>query len=437
MPGDKPPRPQVNPIRTSLVDSGWEAAPPAPREPVESITEVDDLLEDVEAPPPPVAARLPPVPLPPPRMPAPPVEPVMYEAHAPPEPAAYAPPEPAPAPYVPPPPAAFAPPEPAAYVPAEPAAYAPPEPAAYAAPEPAVYAPPSQQAAYAPLDSPPSSRTAPARKSSMPVVALVVAGVGAVVFGIVGFLVGRSEHTPAAAPMASVATAPVSASAAPEPSAAPPPPPPVPTTELEKAAAGDHDALATLDARDPAVRSVEEALALSAGQASERHHELDALAAEVEKDPAKLADHDVRDKLVKFARDLETYRDAQKIIAALPGADGPDILYEVWTGTTKHTPATELAESLVQAKGVREHASPALSLALDLRAPESCAVAKKLLASAPATGDRRSVHLLLRLVSKRGCGPAKRDDCYPCLRADKNAIIDAVKAVRDKPGPKF
>ncbi len=315
-------------------------------------------------------------------------------------------------------------------------------------PEPVAYAPMSGSAAPAPpapesapyalAPEPPASGIP--QRAPFPMIALAVAGIGAVAFGVVGFVVGRSGKAPVApAPIAS-ATVADAASAAPAPSAAPPPAkvaPPVPTTVLAKAAAGEHDALAELEARDPAARDVDEALAISAGHTSALRQEVEALGSLIQKDATKLSDHDVRDKLVRYARDGETYRDAQRVIAAIPGSDGPDLLYEVWTGTPRHTPATALAESLVFAKGVREHASPALSLALDLRAPASCDAAKKLVAAAADTGDRRSLHLLLRLESKRGCGAGKRDDCYPCLRADKHAITDAVKAVQKKPGPRF
>ncbi|MEB2313087.1 MAG: hypothetical protein OZ928_14650, partial [Polyangiaceae bacterium] len=262
--------------------------------------------------------------------------------------------------------------------------------------------------------------------------ALVGAGVFALGLGVLGFVLGRAGRTPEHAPLAAArvsANAPVAG--APTPSAAPP----VPTTLLERAAAGDNEALGDLEARAPTERSTDEALALAAGRATERLGDLAALGKTIRDEPEKLADRATRQKLIAAARDGASYREAQRIFASLPGSEGADLLYEVWTGTRQRTPATELAESLVWSKEVRGRASPALALALELRAPTSCEDAQKLLAKALELGDRRAVPLLVRLTVKRGCGESKREDCYPCLRADKNAVADAVKAARGRPPP--
>ena len=57
-------------------------------------------------------------------------------------------------------------------------------------------------------------------------------------------------------------------------------------------------------------------------------------------------------------------------------------------------------------------------------------------------GDKRSRHLLAKLLQKRGCGDTKKDDCYPCLRdldddKEKISVKDAIQAVTKRPGPKL
>jgi hypothetical protein len=84
-------------------------------------------------------------------------------------------------------------------------------------------------------------------------------------------------------------------------------------------------------------------------------------------------------------------------------------------------------------KDVRPKASPALAVALELREAETCEENLKLLAKATELGDKRSLAPIARLGRRTGCGPAKRDDCFACLRegdALKNALV-AVKKRRE------
>jgi hypothetical protein len=121
-------------------------------------------------------------------------------------------------------------------------------------------------------------------------------------------------------------------------------------------------------------------------------------------------------------------------LASLPGPRSADILYHTWVGTSQRTQTTELAEELIYVNEVRSKASPALAVALDLRRAATCEQVAEVLPKAIEHGDRRSLHLLGRLVNRRGCGKGKREDCYPCLR-DGDALADAIKAVRTREPP--
>jgi hypothetical protein len=110
-----------------------------------------------------------------------------------------------------------------------------------------------------------------------------------------------------------------------------------------------------------------------------------------------------------------------------------DLIYEAWTATKERSQATELARRLLYSADLRSKASPALAVALDLRAASTCEDYRSVLPRALTDGDRRSLVPLAKLVSRRGCGSNKTSDCFACLRGpgdDLAATINAVKARR-------
>lgn len=460
MPGDRPPRPKAAPVRTSFVDGGWEEGTdteveqPAP----------DVIAQDESVRPP--TGPLPPPPVPPDFVPAPP-EPARVEEGSvtevdtlleaidddvdatlatvrreqiehmlgapPPDASPYAAAVPqAPLPELGLPPAA-GPPQPVAPVPSLPDA--PPTPAAGRVD----VAPPQGHVdlRYAGEPAPPSSGRAPGGAPSrtvrvagaeiplwLPVVAVVVAAsIGSL---LLGFALGRGRR---AVDEAARAPSPALPSAGPAASATP-----AATSLVERASAGEPAAIKQLEARSEL--DVDAALALSRGRMMQRRNELEKIGRELQQKPALASDQGVSRGLISAARDPETAREALRIMATLPGAAGPDLLYETWTGTPRRTATTRLAEKLVYEKSVRARATPALAVALDLRKAQSCEENQKLLSAAKDYGDRRSLHLLALLQRRFGCGPHKRQDCYGCLR-DSDDLPDAIKAVRGRAAPKF
>jgi hypothetical protein len=241
---------------------------------------------------------------------------------------------------------------------------------------------------------------------------------------LMGLLV--SVKGPPARPTERIATS--SSAAVPQLSA----PAPAPVAEKKPA-----PRLAELSAKPLDSLSSKELVQLADGRAEEQRAAVKTLREKLETNPAALQEKAVQTQLLHFVGDAETSRDALSALAAASAPIGPDLLYEVWTGTTQRTDATDLARALVYSTDVRPKASPALGVALELRAAEKCESFKAILPKALKEGDRRALHLLLKLNAKRGCGPKKTDDCYACLRDDADELTATINAVKSRRPPSY
>lgn len=193
-------------------------------------------------------------------------------------------------------------------------------------------------------------------------------------------------------------------------------------------------ALPSLDALPPKMRAAE-VLEVAGKLAGRELARARALAAELDRDPTLAQDEKTQAEMRRLLDNPETSRHMLAVIAGIPGPVSADLLYEIWTGTVLRNETTDLARALLLSEDVRPKASPALSVSLDLRQAESCADNAKILPRAIEHGDRRALHLLIKLTRRYGCGANKREDCYPCLR-DSDAVDQAVKAVKNRREPK-
>lgn len=111
------------------------------------------------------------------------------------------------------------------------------------------------------------------------------------------------------------------------------------------------------------------------------------------------------------------------------GAAGADLLYTL--ATTQSTPkaAKDRAERALATDKVRGAASPALLIALDLRAEKSSCDRKKLFPRARDEGDARSLPFLTPMLATSGCGFLGTGDCLKCLggRQDLREAISAIQ----------
>jgi hypothetical protein len=195
-------------------------------------------------------------------------------------------------------------------------------------------------------------------------------------------------------------------------------------------------AVAALEQKKPGELGTEEVLTLADGKAEQALASARGLADRLAADPGLTKDPAILSELRTFAAAPETHRVALAAMARLPGPLSADLLYEVWTGTAEKSESTELARALLLGHDVRPKASPALAVALELRQAEGCEAHQQLIFKATELGDKRSLAPLAKLLRRTGCGPAKRDDCYPCLR-DGDALKNAIIAVKKRREPEL
>lgn len=125
---------------------------------------------------------------------------------------------------------------------------------------------------------------------------------------------------------------------------------------------------------------------------------------------------------------------ALDLMATRMGSVGPDLLYDLMLTSSK---LTERAAQMLADPQVIARESPALRIALELRAAPSCVAKKTLLERAARDGDRRAVDILqpLTVSPGKGCGFLGMGPCpAPCsgVVGDMRKAIEAIKARETK-----
>lgn len=117
------------------------------------------------------------------------------------------------------------------------------------------------------------------------------------------------------------------------------------------------------------------------------------------------------------------------------GPAGADLLWTVATTPSSPKSAKDRADRALATEKVRAAASPALLVALDLKAEKSSCDRKKLFPRARDDGDARSLPFLTPMLATSGCGFLGTGDCLKCLggRQDLREAISAIQG-RDKSG---
>jgi hypothetical protein len=214
-------------------------------------------------------------------------------------------------------------------------------------------------------------------------------------------------------------------------------PPPAPVTassaDLDAARAGGLVALGPLAQKFPNDVAVLKALMLAHASDKAGYSAAIGVARRLfEVAPATTTDVDVRRVLLLGANGPpDVAAQAFELIATRMGSVGPDLLFElVTTSSTAKHPKDRAAKQL-EDPAVRALASPALLVAIELRAALPCG-RKPLLARARENGDARSLSYLKPMLPTTGCGFFRRGDCYDCFanRAELKEAIAAIEARR-------
>jgi tetratricopeptide (TPR) repeat protein len=188
------------------------------------------------------------------------------------------------------------------------------------------------------------------------------------------------------------------------------------------------DAIAELEQRPSSQRSTEEWLALAQGRATLERYSgaIEAYQEAILRDPSVVNNPELAHNVWLAAGRAEVAEQALRFAARHLGSTGADLLYKVWVDLSKAvTPTTALAKELLQDPNVQKVASPALKVAIELRAAEDCAVRTQLLPRVMLYGDARAGRVLRRMQTEHAC-------------EEQSELIDATLAkLKDRPEPRF
>lgn len=247
------------------------------------------------------------------------------------------------------------------------------------------------------------------------------------------FFLGRGESSDQSELTSTSSLAP--SAALPRGEESPAPPPQVVDPELAKvieaAKLGSDPALYALEQRADAERSASEWQALIYAHLLRRDAEaaVDAWKRGLTRVPTLATDGQLLGILRHLADDERWAQTILPFAAEQLGEMGADFLFHVWAKTSLKTTATSLAYELLESAPVKKNWSHGLRVALELRGAETCEELLQVLSQVELYGDDRSLVPLRELEKTRGCGPQKREDCYPCLRSGgelKSALSQAL-----------
>ena len=213
---------------------------------------------------------------------------------------------------------------------------------------------------------------------------------------------------------------------------------------VERAAKGDQQALAALDAVPQKQKRIEDARALGKGfcVAGAWSACMTAYKNGVLAFPPLRQDSDLLTDVRRAALESSAYEEALRLAAHQLGEKGLDLLWDVWSATRQKPEFSAInrrVRQFLDDGAVREHATRELQLVFELERAEKrkrCGDAKGVLPKALEYGDDRLVPILDRMKVTRGCGFVSLGDCWGCLRGDTE-LAQVREAATGRPGPAF
>jgi serine/threonine-protein kinase len=118
---------------------------------------------------------------------------------------------------------------------------------------------------------------------------------------------------------------------------------------------------------------------------------------------------------------------AMALLEGPMGEQGIDLLLE---NANRAGPAKAKINQALAKPSVREHASSAAKVVLDLREAGTCEAKHSLLPAATKNGDKRAL-VILKAIPTGKCGFFGLNECNPCLRKD-NQLRDAISAIESR-----
>jgi hypothetical protein len=211
-----------------------------------------------------------------------------------------------------------------------------------------------------------------------------------------------------------------------------------PTTLLERAEAGDGEALFKITNMAPGDRTSALTLALEAGYRAQKLNEFNEFSKGLQTPPSDIGPA-LAARLIAYATSPETMLPTFALLSEWTGSRGPDVMYAIWekapggAGGSSRA-AQQLAQQLLRSADQRAKATAALNTAVDLRAATSCDDYLAVLPAVVRSGDQRCSSTLRSLKHTDGCGDNGQQDCYACLR-DGTQLDEALTAVEKRPAP--
>jgi serine/threonine-protein kinase len=132
-------------------------------------------------------------------------------------------------------------------------------------------------------------------------------------------------------------------------------------------------------------------------------------------------DPELLEHMHRAAYDDESFNLVLNLCSTRLKQPGIDLLWTLWQEWRHDSKRAEQAE-LLQKKLVvlSRRASRELRTAIELATSDSCSKLQQAVERGVKYADMRAVASLEALSEKTGCGAAKAEDCYPCLRSDDN-----------------
>lgn len=207
-----------------------------------------------------------------------------------------------------------------------------------------------------------------------------------------------------------------------------------PMTLIERAEAGEGDALFKITNMSANERTSALTLALERGHQAQKLNEFNEFVRTLDLQGPLPPNTTVR--YLGYATSPETMLPAFAHLSRWQGSRGPDILYAIWEKAPGGARAAGLAQQLLHAEDQRSKATPSLKTVLDLRAATTCEDYLRVLPAVLRDGDQRCSATLRALKHTDGCGDDGQQDCYGCLR-DGALLDEALAAVERRVPPQL